>query len=494
MKNKYFLLLLPILLFSCSEKEIEYQNLQERNGLVYQVNKDKPYTGKTSQKLTDGTLILLGGFNKGKKNGEWIEFARNGQKLKVQNYDDSGNYDGIVEEYNNKGQILNRQNFKGGKRDGAFEYYFKDGSKKMTGEYRNEKLHATVSEWYKNQKRKSIINYSEGKKDGNEEIYSENGQITRKASYINDKLDGKLTEYYTSGKPRTISEYKNGKVNGKYTTYYKNGNKDIEYNQDNGNFSGIYTEYNQDGSIHRQYDYKKSGKVNYGTWKKYWTKDWNVVKEPSTYYSSVSFDINGKPSTRVKYYYQKNNKIQSEQSYFSVEPDVQQGEAIWYSESGGITMKGNFNNGKRDGSWTTYYKSDNYVGNKTKEKATYSIGKLKGNYTFYAGGKDFDNPASIIGNRYQTIWGYWKVTANILSNFSETEYKIWVIFEDSHWDKGPRCKYKMDYYVKHINKKYSKVNSYIKQNNGEYYDINNNKQWRIKLKDYKRSKDKLSCK
>lgn len=433
-----------LVLASCGQNEIDFSQISTRNGLAYQVNENSPFTGKVSSKLENGQIIISGSYKNGKKDGEWLEYFNNGQLKKKENYS-SGNY------------------------DGKFESYNKDGSPVI------------------------LTNYSNGKLNNNYKEYNRKNILISDINYDNGNYNGSFKKFNDNGILITSTNYKNGSIDGLYTNYYENGNKKLEYSMSNNNYVNEYTMYNNDGVVKTQFDYSSGSKKNKGTWKKYWNKDWKIVDNPSTYYSTVSFDNSGKPSTRVKFYYQKNNKIQSEHTYLTVEPDLKEGEAIWYSEDGGITMKGNFKNGKRDGLWETYYKTNNYVGTKIKERANYKNGNLNGNYIIYKGGEEFKNPSTILGIRFQTIDGYWKATGNIQGQISDVTFKVWLIDEDNGYGLKQKCSYKMNYYVKHINKKYSNVNSYLEQNNRKFYDINGNL-YRGQLKDKRNSNDRLFCK
>ncbi len=444
MKKNILLYLITFICFSCSEKEVEFNSLVERNGLFYEVNNDNPFSGKVFQKYANDQFLMTGFFEKGLKTGEWINYYNNGQIKLRENYS---------------------QNFL----DGIFESFNENGSPII------------------------LTNYKKGKFNGNYKEYSGQDRLLKNINYKEGNYEGNYLEYNDKGNLIIQTNYKNGIIHGSFIEFYENGNEKVNYSMNNGIFDGDYTEYNENGVIKTQFNYANGSKRNKGNWTKYWDKDWKIKPIPSKYYSTVSFDDNGKLSSKVKFFYQNNNEIASEHAYLSLEPDIREGKSIWYSEDGEITIQGHYKNNKREGLWETFYKSNNYVGNKLKERANYMDGQLKGEYVRFEGGQEFTNPANIINIRFQTIDGYWKVNANIQSEISDVSFNVWLIERDDFYGKGLKCRYKSDYYVKHINKQYSLVNSYLEQNNRKYYDINGNL-YRGKLKDKRKPQYKLFCK
>ena len=73
-----------------SSKEVTY--LQERNGIKYEVNQEKPFTGKYVRYWTkwfkDVEKREEVNFVVGKEEGLWIEWHKNGQKKLEKHYKD----------------------------------------------------------------------------------------------------------------------------------------------------------------------------------------------------------------------------------------------------------------------------------------------------------------------------------------------------------------------------------------------------------------------
>ncbi len=78
----FFLLFAALLVAGCGEKSlsdsaiekaleeaVEYDSLQERNDLYYQVNKSEPYSGWVKRVFDSGQAVELSQFKRGKRNG-----------------------------------------------------------------------------------------------------------------------------------------------------------------------------------------------------------------------------------------------------------------------------------------------------------------------------------------------------------------------------------------------------------------------------------------
>ncbi len=59
---------------------------QERNGLVYLPNQEEPFTGKNLCKYENGQNKVEGNYKDGKLDGKWTFWYENGQKQSEVNY------------------------------------------------------------------------------------------------------------------------------------------------------------------------------------------------------------------------------------------------------------------------------------------------------------------------------------------------------------------------------------------------------------------------
>lgn len=75
------LLIIPLVLslISCSAREIDYSQIQEKDGLSYAVAEDKPYSGKVTEFYPNGQLEIERSFVNGEPDGLVRYWYENGQ-------------------------------------------------------------------------------------------------------------------------------------------------------------------------------------------------------------------------------------------------------------------------------------------------------------------------------------------------------------------------------------------------------------------------------
>ena len=155
-----YLLIISCLLFSligCSEIiNSDDLVLSKNDGLFYEKSKNKPFTGEV-------TGIVKGKIIKGKREGEWLEYYRNGS-------------------------LESKSNFKDGKEEGELFWYYQNGKLEIKG------------------------NYKGGKEEGEFLSYDVNGRIVYKYNYKEGELDGEWLHYYGNGELKEKRIYKGGKI------------------------------------------------------------------------------------------------------------------------------------------------------------------------------------------------------------------------------------------------------------------------------------------
>jgi hypothetical protein len=109
MKKNLVLLIFLLMLFACSSEKMNFNKLQDRNGLYYLVNEDKPYSGEIVSyfngkpdfegQIENGLRVgiwvfyypsgqkkMEGSYKEGLKDGNWTSWQENGQQDKVEVY------------------------------------------------------------------------------------------------------------------------------------------------------------------------------------------------------------------------------------------------------------------------------------------------------------------------------------------------------------------------------------------------------------------------
>jgi antitoxin component YwqK of YwqJK toxin-antitoxin module len=92
-----------VLIVGCS-KPVDERQLVERGGLMYEVNTDKPFSGKTFVTYRNGQNIVKGSWKGGKLDGKRTSWYENGQKKYEVTYKD-GEKVGLWTSYNRDGTV-----------------------------------------------------------------------------------------------------------------------------------------------------------------------------------------------------------------------------------------------------------------------------------------------------------------------------------------------------------------------------------------------------
>ncbi len=108
---------LPLLFIAgCGQSEVDIRNTVERNGLRYEVNAAKPYSGLVYDQRSHVTLVAT--YKKGYLHGEYTEYHANEQIAQQGNYAD-GQKNGVWIKYDNAGNITEQCKWKNGQKDGT---------------------------------------------------------------------------------------------------------------------------------------------------------------------------------------------------------------------------------------------------------------------------------------------------------------------------------------------------------------------------------------
>ena len=106
---------------------VNYDELEEREGIRYLKGSGNPYTGKTFVLHENGQKKGEGAYKDGKKDGLWLEWYLNGQKKWKINYKNN-KLDGLLLGWHENGQKRLEVNYKDGKEvEGSAKYWNSKG-------------------------------------------------------------------------------------------------------------------------------------------------------------------------------------------------------------------------------------------------------------------------------------------------------------------------------------------------------------------------------
>ena len=225
MKMKLFVPGILLILFACSAERMNFNRLQDRNGLYFLVNEEKPYSGDVVS-YANGKTVFEGSIENGLKTGLWV-------------------------------------------------YYYPSGQKKMEGEYLDGLLEGNWTYWKENEEQEKIEVYKYGKLLTNEETDpgpAEDTVVTatseqkaaspepeKEVKKVAEKEVNKEVKKEVKKEPKPVIweslhggpvKYLNGiPYTGPVVKYFKNGNMELEGYFLAGKRSGYWTFYNPNGTF-----------------------------------------------------------------------------------------------------------------------------------------------------------------------------------------------------------------------------------------------------
>ena len=188
MKKILSILLISVILFSCSDSEIRYhidETTSPTDTLTFLKLDMTPLNGMVYSKYGDNGFYI-----NGKRDGEHKRWYDNGQLRDLGNYDNGNfvNYKGWFENGNQSydnvpikdslytvkiwfenGQLKNRYTKKGFKKEGEFREWFEDGTLRVISNFKNHLNDGERKQYIKNKDGSltlSISNYKDGEKIG----------------------------------------------------------------------------------------------------------------------------------------------------------------------------------------------------------------------------------------------------------------------------------------------------------------------------------------
>jgi antitoxin component YwqK of YwqJK toxin-antitoxin module len=147
----------------------------ERGGIIYLINKTKPFSGKDLCKNENGQILTEGKVKKGKfVSKTYNVYYENGYRVSSEYFvtKSETEFSKYQTRWHENGQKSEEFGYKNGKKDGKF-----------TG-------------WYKNGQLKGDSNYKDGKKDGKFIWFYESGRVKSEAIFKDDKCISGDCDYF----------------------------------------------------------------------------------------------------------------------------------------------------------------------------------------------------------------------------------------------------------------------------------------------------------
>jgi antitoxin component YwqK of YwqJK toxin-antitoxin module len=202
----------------------------------------------------EGNLLSEGFIDTaGRKQGEWKHYYKNGSVKSKGLY--KNNYQhGNWEFYYVNGALEQSGMINEGKLEGTWEWFYPEGDRWKTENYYNGKLEGKYIEF--NKEGEVIVEgeYFDGEEDG---IWSVNvGDHVEKGKYINGLKEGEWIFYYPSGNVSFEGNYVQGVPDGKHEFYFPDGSlKEVRFYV-MGYKEKNWKKYNNEGELYLTITYK----------------------------------------------------------------------------------------------------------------------------------------------------------------------------------------------------------------------------------------------
>ena len=129
-KNIFKLLFIVLIIFSVScseEKIISADKIQVRDGIVYEVNSESPFSGKVIKKYGNGHNKKVTNYQNGVKNGLETMWYKNGQIKEETKYKESKR-NGLAVKWYENGQRMEEVNYANGNKDSVSTFWNREGN------------------------------------------------------------------------------------------------------------------------------------------------------------------------------------------------------------------------------------------------------------------------------------------------------------------------------------------------------------------------------
>ncbi len=208
--------------------------------------------------------------NLDKKLGEWVYFNKQGDLLKVYNFDCKELNSKLIfddscrvmsgvwtEFYSDKNTVRNKGTLRNYKKEGKWEKYYDTGIPREIIYYKNDKRHGENSYYYDNGSVFYITNYQNGKEIGAYKCYDKQTQkLTIKTTMLNGKFNDAFQENYANGKVYRKGKFDKGDKIGYWEFYFDNGALKMAGFYKTNKRTGLWMRYNNKGVLLAEIQFK----------------------------------------------------------------------------------------------------------------------------------------------------------------------------------------------------------------------------------------------
>ena len=208
------------------ETAVKWSKLQDRSGVTYLPNMDRPFSGYAKREYENEQIEVLAQFKDGYvvRVKQWLE---NGTpRWDFGFIEGNRGIEGIP--WKEEGEAINK-----GPKDGPEIFWHENGQKKSEGNYKDKVIHGPAIGWHKNGQKAYEANYIKDKEDGLSTEWYENGQIKLKIQF-KDVMALSADAWKPNGEKCPVTNLKGG--NGVVVIYNADGTEDFRDTYKDGLF------------------------------------------------------------------------------------------------------------------------------------------------------------------------------------------------------------------------------------------------------------------
>ena len=230
------------------------------------INQQKDSTWKFYN--APNALVSEENYNNGKKNGTEKVFDGKNHIVELRNWK-NGVLEGTYVKYYVSGDVQEEGNYKNGLIEGEVKFYFPGKKIAVSGSY----VHSLKNGRWVHRSGNGVTNtlietYKSGNLDGYyAEWYEKDGTPKVKGEYKQGKKNNKWSFFNEKGKLLCDSTFSLGFLHGLVTAYYENGSKQSEMNFYYSHKTGKYTEWDESGKITKEENFPAIEEVKKIMWK-----------------------------------------------------------------------------------------------------------------------------------------------------------------------------------------------------------------------------------
>jgi len=326
--------------------QVRIAELEERDGIFYKIGQHKSYTGMVIETGGIKDYLLLGRFSSGKRDGQWVQWYRNGQK-EVEGVYYRGKKHGDWSLWYEDGTLKEQGQFDMGKVDGSYKYWYSNGHLHMEQTYHKGNSHGKWAWWFEHDHNLTFTNGTWAYNGGTYQAENEE-ELWNWWWYLNDNKEME-------------GHYIDGRKNGIWTWWYDTGVKQSEGNYLDDEQDGLWLYFATDGSVAEEVTFSGGERDGRST---VWLTPEEKQEEkfykhgrldgPSTYWengyrSTMTSYKSDKPEGPWAIWYPNSDQIK-EQGFH--QGGIREGLTTYYYEDGVMQREGYFKNGLPDGVWT----------------------------------------------------------------------------------------------------------------------------------------------